>query len=407
MKPSQFKKIKAAVDFAAKNKYSDFYRKKYLQKIRLNSPKDFFKIPFLTRKEIANTHPLSRLFVPHSEIAGWCQTSGTTSKKSLLIPISKLKQDYLDLLAEKLKKLAVTKILLLKPSGYTNERLIDWNSHSKLSKYPQILGDMRNLELTAQVASELAVDGLETTPSALNFLIPYLKETYDLNNIKFVRLGGEYTSDQKYRFFKSYFKKAYFDFTFGGMESRGNKGLRCDQLSANLSPRFFHPRSDFFYFEVIEGELVLTTLFRTPFPVIRYKTGDLVSIQNYSCPCKRKGLMEVLGRTGQVSIRVGGVTIYRHLVEEALPKFNGDWELHIFEEIKNNRLLPKLVLHLSGVQKSNIVSLQQRIENNLKVGPDLYLKKLIDEDIFLPLEIKLVDKFDTNYKQLKLVSHIK
>ncbi|MDP2632244.1 MAG: hypothetical protein Q8P25_00785 [Candidatus Curtissbacteria bacterium] len=409
MNAVQFKKIKTTLDFVLKSKISDFYRKKYSdEKLRLNSPQDFLNIPFLTRDEIAKSPPTARLFVPQEEVKTWITTSGTTSKEPLIIPASPLKQDYLQVLAQNLKKYSVKRIMLLKPSGYANLRILDWNSHPKLSGYPLIFGDLRQLETTASLAKLLKIDALETTPTALHFFIPYLKEIYPLSNIKYIILGGEYTSDQKYKFFKTYLKNAYFDFTFGGTETRGKKGLRCDYLNRTREPRFFHPISNLFHFEVTgEGELILTTLFKTPFPLIRYKTGDMVSITKNSCPCGRKEQMEVFGRVGYDSVRIGGITVHRHLVEVALPKFNGDWEMHLFEEVNNKRLMPKLVLHLSKTSKKEAALIAERVQRNLKVGPNLYLKKLVDDEIFLPLKIELVNSFEEKYKRAKLVSHIK
>lgn len=398
-------RIKKAISFVLESKPS-FYKDK------IKSFSDFAKVPFLTREEIISEDPLKRLFVPEEQVGCWVMSSGTTSGgKPLIIPVSYSKLEYLDVLYEQLKENKSNKILLLKPLGYTALRMFDWSSHPKLSSYSLILGDIRNLEMTSRIASGAGINGIETTPSALNFFIPYLKEHYDLDRIKFIRLGGEYTSDAKYQFFRSYFKNAYFDFTFGGIEARGKKGLRCKFLGLNYPPRFFHPITSAFYFEDIDGELVLTTLFKAAFPLIRYKTGDSVSIKEFSCPCGRKQIMEVFGRTGYDSARVGGVTIYRHLIEDALgksiKKFAGDWELHIYEVVYDQRLVPRLVLKLSCVKTKSKKTLAQKIENSLKVGPNLFLSKLVKEKIFAPLDIQYVDKFQETYKQIKIISHIR
>lgn len=419
-----FSKVKQTLEFAVKNKYANFYTKKYTKlpfDIFNITLENFRSIPFLTREEIVKSPPLLRIFTPTNEVGYWFTSSGTTNNP-LLIPVAKLKQDYLDLLAQKLAKNKVEKIMLLKPQGYTGLRIFDWGSHEKLSKYSLILGDLRNLDASAAMAAALAIDGLETTPSGLNFFMPFLKEKYDLSKIKYIILGGEFTSEQKLRFFKSYFKGAYFDFTFGGAETRGKKGLRCDFLNKKFAPRFFHPRSDFFYFEVVDeegkavgdgekGELILTTLFRTPFPLIRYKTGDLVTMSPYKCQCGRSGLMEVFGRIGADSLRIGGVTIYRHLVDEAIEKalgrFSGDWEMHVYELIHNKRLMPKIVLKLSNLRSKNESKLALAISNELKMAPAKTFTDLKKEELFLPLEVEFVDSFGQKAKEIKIISHLR
>lgn len=417
MKANQFEKIKLTLNFVLKNKNSAFYREKY-KGLKISSFRDFEKVPFLTREEVAGCPPGSRLFVNRNKVCAWCVTSGTTSSEPLMIPISRLKQDYLDLLARKLSKNKVERIMLMKPAGYTSMRVFDWNSHPKLCRYPLIMGDMRNLEMTAKLARGVDIDAIETTPTGLNFLMPYLREVYDFAKIKYIILGGEFTSEAKYGFFKKSFPNAYFDFTFGGIESRGKKGLRCDFLNKNIAPRFFHPRTDFFYFEVIDqegrpvaesetGEMVITTLFKTPLPLVRYRTGDLVSISKDDCGCGKKLLMEVFGRVGTDSARVGGVTLYSHLIDEALGAFPGDWQMHIFEEVFQRRLLPRLVLKVSNTKPRDINSIKTRVEKGLKVGPGLYLSKLVRDGFFLPLKVEIVDGFETGFKQIKIVSHLR
>lgn len=415
-------KVNSILNFVLDNLCSSFYVDKYKrEKFDIKSVKtysDFQKIPFLTKKEIDKASPLDRLFTLEKEVGCWVRTSGTTSGKPLLIPMSDFPAEHLDALSLILEKQDVRKILLLKPLGFVAMRTFQWGRHKKLSKYPLILGDISNLELTAKIASELEVDGIETTPSGLNFLLPFLKEVYNLGRIRFIRLSGEFTSEEKLAFFKSYFPNAYFDFDLGAMEAMGNTAFRCDYLNKNYSPRFYHPKSNML-FEVINekgqdageesGELVLSSLFKAPFPLIRYKTGDLVSVKKFKCPCGRKYLMEIFGRIGHDSIRIGGITIYRHLLEQSLAKafggkMKGDYELHIYEKVYKNRLTPALVLKLDTKVNPDFSS---KVIKNLQVSTSLTLENLIKEQVFAPLKIEIVGGFEKDYKKVKIISHLK
>ena len=46
-----------------------------------------------------------------------------------------------------------------------------------------------------------------------------------------------------------------------------------------------HIRENDLYFELIDGELLVTTLTREGMPFIRYRTGDKGSITYEPCPC--------------------------------------------------------------------------------------------------------------------------
>lgn len=419
--------IKLITRFAINNKYCSFYRDKYQKagfKYKyINNYNEFSKLQLLTKEEIIAVPPLERLFMPEEKVGCWFRTSGTTSGKPLLIPASYHIGEHLELLESLLIKNNVKKLMVLTPPGFLTMKLFDApkslkiNSHSVL-----IVGDIRDMDLTSKLITELKIDGLQTTPSALYYLIPYLKDACDLSKIKFIRLLGEYTSEVRYDFFKSYFKGAYFDFDYGSNEARGNVGIRCDYLNMNYAPRYYHPKKDFMY-EIIDtesnvipdggvGELVLTTLFKTPFPLLRYKTGDAFKITKVACKCGRDTIIESFGRMGYDSVRIGGITLHRHLFEELMAELMGrnfdvDYEVHIFEVIYENRLVPKLNIKIATSNKINTKVLAKKIESKLQVGSRTYISSLVEQGIFAPISIEKVDSFERSYKKIKFISHLK
>ncbi len=69
-----------------------------------------------------------------------------------------------------------------------------------------------------------------------------------------------------------------------------------------------------------EGELVITNLGRIGFPVIRYRTGDIVRVDDAPCPCGRtftRFAGGVIGRADDMVV-VRGVNIYPGAVENLL-----------------------------------------------------------------------------------------
>lgn len=397
------------------SKLSTFYKDKYRgYDTKVKTMEDFKKIPYLTREEIVNSPPKTRVFIPWKEIYNCFMSSGTVSGgKPLIMPANRIRQAYYtDHWIPKFKKLGVKKILLLTNPSYLNGRIVDNAAHPELPKIPIIYCEISNLALAARLIRELEIDGIEATPSALNFLLPYLLETFDLSKIRFISLGGEYTSEQKFKFFRSYFKNAYFEFRFGGAETRFVKAFRCEYLAKTAPPYIFHPFTQYYLFETADEELILTSLTKNaPFPLIRYKTGDHVKFYNRVCPCGEKEFIEVLGRIGYDSARIGGITIHVSMIDEALAKaisgFNGDWEAHLFEEIKNNRLMPKIVIKLSSVGKNRLKSTAKKIEENLRVSIRFALSDLVKREVFLPLEIQPVAGKAKTHKRIKIFSHIK
>lgn len=415
-------KVNEILKWVLQNPYSDFYKQKYSSLKSL----DFTQLPFLTRDELT-AHPAEKyLFVPLKQIGCWCVSSGTTASGSpLMIPKIFHPDPALDILVRLLEKHKVENyMVLVRITSFLADKFKSCTTSADLkNKRPVILGDIYDLNLAAKMAQNLGVDGLETTPSILHFFIPFLKEINYLDNIKFISLGGEYTSEHKLEFFKSYFKNAFFYFRFGGTENPIYKGFRCQYISS-LPPRFFHPNTDFYLYEILDpegvsvkvgerGELVLTTLKKSAFPLIRYKTGDAIIWHTTKiCQCGSRDLIEVFGRMGYDFVRISGLTIHIENFEKVLaqidPKLLPHYQLHVYEVVERKQLLPKLTLHLSAkISKTKQDKLKQKIESSFYLSPTMTLKELIDQGIILPLEIKSEQGKEVSYKTVKIVSHIK
>ena len=109
-----------------------------------------------------------------------------------------------------------------------------------------------------------------------------------------------------------------------------------------------HINEDLFYPEVVDpksgeplpegerGELVLTSLVREAFPLIRYRTGDLSSLWSAKCECGRtlRKMSRVSGRTDDMLI-VAGVNFYPSQVESlilSVPGTNGEYQIWLRSE---------------------------------------------------------------------------
>jgi len=98
-----------------------------------------------------------------------------------------------------------------------------------------------------------------------------------------------------------------------------------------------HVQEDHFLAEVIDpssgepvppgelGELVLTTLTKEAFPVIRYRTGDLCRIIETPCACGRtfRRISRIEGRSDQVVV-IKGVNIVPERIGDVLEKIKGE-----------------------------------------------------------------------------------
>jgi phenylacetate-CoA ligase len=97
-----------------------------------------------------------------------------------------------------------------------------------------------------------------------------------------------------------------------------------------------HINEDHFLVEVVDpetleplpegktGELVITTLTKEAFPVIRFRTRDLTSLISEACPCGRTFVRmgKVMGRTDDM-IKIKGITVFPSQIESVLSEIEG------------------------------------------------------------------------------------
>jgi len=121
-------------------------------------------------------------------------------------------------------------------------------------------------------------------------------------------------------------------YDFYGLSEIFNPGVACECEEKNG----LHIFEDHFIPEVIdpatsrplpagaEGELVLTSITKEAFPMVRYRTGDITSLLPGPCPCGRTLLRmaRVKGRTDDLMV-VQGVALFPSQIEQILTRIEG------------------------------------------------------------------------------------
>lgn len=161
-----------------------------------------------------------------------------------------------------------------------------------------------------------------------------------------------------------------FDHT--GMTELGPTGHSCSQRDG------IHAIESEFIFEVIgpdgqpaaDGELVATNLGRWGMPLIRYRTGDRVSVSREPCSCGSRFLKLVGGIRGRVDdmFTVRGVNLYPSQVEDI---------------VRRHASVTEFVLEYRRIRQMDEVSLLVEI-----AGPDTSTERL-EADLRQALGVRL------------------
>jgi len=430
-------KIKNILDFAINNSYSDFYRKKYkglgIKPENIKNYEDFQKIPFLTKDEILETPLEERLFFPSENITHYAFSSGTVNqKKPLVCPhaipenFEKLKHPLKLIDDEQLKRLGTKNYIIIAPI---------FSSPFAIAIVPNryatpILGDTTNLKLSAIIAKEVSLSGIMTNPAALQLFADQLQEVgFDKRKIKWIVLFGEMLSHQKFKIFKNQFPNAYIEIRYGNTENvngYNTMGYWCKFLNGELI-NTFHILTSVYFIETISengqpvapgqsGEIVDTSLVPRAFPFIRYRHGDVGVITRKKCRCGNDDFLEIIGHENYNELKYHGTIIHTKAIDTAMENVEDlvePWfQMHVWEEMAGDKLMPKLKLNLLLKNKSNNNEktksiIQKTVSHNLFLTMNKTLENLVENKTFLPLEIEFLDSIPKETGKAKqIISHL-
>ena len=133
------------------------------------------------------------------------------------------------------------------------------------------------------------------------------------------------------------------------------------------------------------GELVFTTLNKEAFPLLRYRSGDLGSLNTEPCPCGRThARMSRVSQHTDGRIVVRGIDIFPAQVEAALagiPRLGREYQL----VLDRTTALERLEVHIELSPDSPPDQMGRLIEIEAQI------KQKVQETLGLPVEVKLVE----------------
>ncbi len=121
------------------------------------------------------------------------------------------------------------------------------------------------------------------------------------------------------------------------------------------------------------GELIITNLERTCFPVIRYKTGDLVRPNYERCECERTFMRfdgGILGRADDMII-MRGMNIFPRAIENLIRQFDqvDEYRVNVYTEREMGVLEIEVELVSDSQAEEQLEAIQRGLTNALALRP--------------------------------------
>lgn len=378
-----------------------FYRNNFSeQKVDLESITsldDLRRLPFTTKQDLRENYPYGLFAVPLREVVRIHSSSGTTGMATVVGYTKNDINNWSNLVARILTAAGVgAEDVIQIAFGYglfTGGFGLHYGSEMiGASVIPISSGNTRR---QIQIMQDFKTTALVCTPSyALKMADIMMDMGINPNglSLKFGLFGAEPWSEKMRQEINARLNIIATD-NYGLSEVMG-PGVAGECTECNG----LHVSEDHFLIEILDpatlepvepgeiGELVITTLTKEAFPVIRYRTRDLTRLFVEPCPCGRtfKRIQRITGRTDDMLI-IKGVNVFPTQIESILFDIEGTQPHYnlIVEREHNEDKVTVLVEVVESIffdamkkQRTMVDLIKKRLAAELGVGVNV---KLVEE----------------------------
>ncbi len=371
---------------------------------------DLKKVPFTTKEHLRENYPYNFFAVPLREVVRIQATSGTTGVPIVVGYTKRDIQMLAEIASKALQRCEITKDDVVQITFHPGLFASAFGLQSGAEKLGAsvIPVNFEDPSKQLKILEDYRTTTLITTPSYALWLAEVLPNTgINPNSLmlrKIILCGEPFTEEQRNKLENTFKVKVYN--LYSNMEIFG------PGIAYECPNKRFHYQEEYFLVEVINpetfqsvgpdevGELVITTLTKEAFPLIRFRTGDLVKFERAKCPCGNPlfSTSPILGRRDEVII-IRGLKISPEQIENLLTNLLG--EKPLFQIVIDKKEgLEEITLNLVLSEKYFTDSYFEQEK----------LKKSIEDRLFLelslPFEIRFVEKGSLQRKNgeiLKLI----
>jgi phenylacetate-CoA ligase len=395
----QLERLQATLSRVARS--VPFYRKTF-DAIRfdpddLRSLEDLRRLPFTEKQDLADAYPYGLLAVPLREVVRLHGTGGSGSASIVMGYTRNDIKTWSNLMARMLVAEGVTKDDVLQITfdyglltgafgiHFAAERL-------GASVIPTSSG---NTKRQLKIMVDYKTTALVSTPSyALHMVEAMRAANIHANSLSLRRVlvGGEPWSEETRRQIEEAFHVTATD-NYSVSELLGpgvagecleRKGLHLNEdhfLAEVIDPKTLQPLAPGF-----EGELVLTALTREAFPLVRFRTHDLTTLDLAPCPCGRTtARMRRIERRTDDMLIIKGVNVFPAQVEAVLR--NPEGELPRYQiVIERRQALDEATVLVEVTQSVFFDEVRRQAEARDQ------LRRRLSSELGVSFDVKLVEK---------------
>ncbi len=425
----QFQRLTETIERVYNN--VPFYKEKFdelhVLPSDINSIEDLKKLPFTKKKDLRDHYPTGLFAVPLSEVVRIHGSSGTSGKPTIVGYTKNDIETWSEIVARAIATAGGTpNDVFHNAYGYglfTGGVGIHYGAEKLGVAVIPVSGGNTDRQVT--LIQDLRPRGIAGTPSyILNVAEKMEKLGVDpaTNGLEYGIFGAEPWTEEMRKTIEEKLAIKAVDI-YGLSEVMGpGVAIECHEAQDGL-----HIAEDHFLVEIIdpetleqvpdgeEGELVITSLTKEAFPVIRYRTGDITSLNREKCKCGRTmtRMARVKGRTDDMMI-IRGVNVFPSEIERELlniKQLSPFYQIHLLKKGNMDavelqvEIDPKLFEEIGGdLQHPLATSLKRKIQHSMKnaclISVDVVLKAPLELPRFESKAIRIVDRRNENREEV-------
>lgn len=392
----QLERLQATLNRAYKNVtcYRNKFNEQGIVPEDIQSFSDLAKLPFTTKEDLRLNYPYGMFAVPLREVVRIHSSSGTTGKPTVVGYTKNDIKTWSNLVARFMVAAGVTHDDVVQIAfGYgmfTGAFGLHYGAETLgASVIPMSAG---NTEKQIMIMQDYRTTTLVCTPSYAITLADRM-ERMGIDpkslSLKVGLFGGEPWSEAMRREIET---RLYISATdnYGlseiiGPGVAGECTHKCGMhvFEDSFIPEIIDPETGVTLPPGSVGELVLTTLTKEAFPMIRYRTRDITSLDYAPCACGRTlvRMKKTMGRSDDMLI-IKGVNVFPSQIEEVLIAIEG-CQPHYQLVIDRRGAMDVLEVHIEvteniffdemKLQRAFLENIEKRIESVLGVGATVKL----------------------------------
>jgi len=384
LKELQLKRLQQSLKLVYDN--VPFYKQKFkeagITPDDIKTLEDVHKVPFTRKTDLRDNFPFGLFAAKLDDIVRIHSSSGTSGKPTVVGYTAKDIETWSDMIARCLTMIGLSKADVIQNSMNYGLFTGGLGFHHGVER----LGAMIVPAATGNTAKQLemmidyGVTAIHCTPSYAFYIAETAEELglVDQLKLKAAVFGGEpWSENTRKQLEKRLNIKAYDCYGLSEMFGPG-VGFECQEQNG------LHIWSDNFLVEVLDengeqvsegekGELILTSINKSGFCNIRYRTGDIVRLLESECACGRTTtkISRILGRADDMLI-VRGINVFPSQIQNVISRIPQVGEQFQLILDRNKHMLDELTVEVELEDNAftgdlkDLAAVQNHVQHELK-----------------------------------------